>query len=156
MMPHIISATTTEHLAVIRELFGEYAASLPFALNFQGFDAELAGLPGKYAPPEGALLILLDDGGPAGCVALRPLAGKAICEMKRLYVRPDRRGRGYGRLLTAAILDAARRLGYRRIRLDTVPGMDAAIALYESLGFSPIEPYCINPIAGTMFLEKEL
>lgn len=155
-MPHIVPAHTAEHLAAIRELFGEYAASLPFALDFQGFDVELATLPGKYAPLDGALLLLLDGDGPAGCVALRPLAGEGLCEMKRLYVRSDRRSKGYGRLLAEAVLVAARALGYRRIRLDTVPGMDAAIALYGSLGFVSIAPYCHNPVPGAKFLEKVL
>ncbi len=156
-MPRIIPAHTDEYLATIRVLFGEYAASLPFALDFQGFTDELAALPGKYAPPDGALLLLLDAGGeePAGCVALRPLTD-GICEMKRLYVRPGCRGKGYGKLLADAIIAAARRRGYRGMRLDTVPGMDAAIATYKALGFEPIEPYCHNPIPGALFLEKAL
>ncbi len=156
-MPRIIPAHTDECLETIRVLFGEYAASLPFALDFQGFGDELAALPGKYAPPDGALLLLLDDDGgePAGCVALRPLAD-GICEMKRLYVRPGCRGKGYGKLLADAIIAAARCRGYRGMRLDTVPGMDAAIAMYKALGFEPIEPYCHNPIPGTLFLEKTL
>jgi putative acetyltransferase len=154
-MPTIISVASSKHLDTIRVLFGEYAASLPFALDFQGFGDELAALPGKYAPPHGALLLLLGDEEAAGCVALRPL-GDGICEMKRLYVRPAHRGKGYGKLLADAIIAAARRLGYRAMRLDTVPGMDAAIAMYTALGFAPIEPYCYNPLPGTMFLELAL
>ncbi len=154
-MPTIIPATTPAHLETVRDLFGEYAASLPFALDFQGFQDELAGLPGKYAPPGGALLLLLDGAEAAGCVALRPLAA-GIGEMKRLYVRPACRGKGYGQLLADAVIAAARRRGYRSMRLDTVPGMDAAIALYAALGFTPIEPYCHNPVPGAMFLEKTL
>ncbi len=155
MTPRIVPVTTPGHLAAVRSLFGEYAASLPFALDFQGFAVELAGLPGKYAPPAGALLLLVDAAGPAGCVALRPL-GEGVGEMKRLYVRPGRRGQGYGRLLAEAVVDEARRRGYRSLRLDTVPGMDAAITLYAALGFTPIPPYCENPVPGAMFLEKLL
>lgn len=151
----IIAAATPEHLEAVRVLFGEYAASLPFALDFQGFAAELAVLPGRYAQPDGALFLLVDDAGPAGCVALRPLAD-GVCEMKRLFIRPDRRGLGYGRLLADAVIAEARRIGYTRMRLDTVPGMDAAQALYTALGFAPIAPYCCNPIDGAMFLEKTL
>ncbi len=155
-MPRIIPAHTEEYLETIRGLFGEYAASLPFALDFQGFTDELAALPGKYAPPDGALLLLADDsGGPAGCVALRPLAD-GVCEMKRLFVRPAGRGQGYGKLLVAAIIAAGRRLGYRSMRLDTVPSMAVAVSLYEALGFAPVEPYCHNPVPGAKFLEKKL
>lgn len=156
-MPTIISVATPEHLETIRRLFGEYAASLPFALDFQGFADELAALPGKYAPPDATLLLLIDGDGaePAGCVALRPL-DDGTCEMKRLYVRPACRGQGYGKLLADAVIAAARRLGYRGMRLDTVPGMDAAIAMYAALGFEPIEPYCHNPVPGAMFLKKTL
>lgn len=139
----------------VRRLFGEYAASLAFDLSFQAFDRELAGLPGRYAPPAGALLVARIDDEAVGCVALRPLDG-AICELKRLYVRPEHRGGGAGHRLVASALDEARRLGYRRVRLDTVPGMEQAQALYERLGFRDIAPYTDNPIAGTRFLELVL
>jgi GNAT superfamily N-acetyltransferase len=135
----------------VRTLFREYEAALPFALDFQGFDAEVAGLPGAYAPPRGALLLARG----AGCVCLRPI-DEATCEMKRLYVRPSARGTGLGRLLAEAIVAEARRLGYAHMRLDTVPGMDSAQSLYERLGFYEIPPYRPNPIPGARFLELEL
>ena len=135
----------------VRVLFREYAASLPFALDFQDFDDELAGLPGAYAPPRGALLLARGT----GCVGLRPIA-ETTCEMKRLYVRPSARGTGLGRLLVEAIVTEARGLGYGHVRLDTVPGMGSARALYERLGFREIPPYRPNPIPGALFLELEL
>ena len=136
-------------------LLREYAASLPFELDFQDFDRELAGLPGAYAPPRGALFLARVDGEAAGCIALRPLDEEA-CELKRLFVRPAARGRGLGRRLTTAIVSEARRLGYARMRLDTTPGMEAAQALYEELGFVEAAPYRHNPVPGTRFLELEL
>jgi putative acetyltransferase len=135
----------------VRALFREYAASLPFALDFQDFDRELADLPGAYAPPRGALLLARGE----GCAGLRPIDAET-CEMKRLYVRPSARGTGLGRLLVDAIVAEARRLGYTHMRLDTVPGMDAAQSLYEQLGFREIPPYRPNPIAGARFLELKL
>ena len=140
---------------VVRALFREYAASLDFSLAFQDFDRELARLPGDYAPPRGSLLLAEVDGTPAGCAALRPLDDETA-ELKRLYVRPAHRGLGLGRRLTEAALAHARERGYRRVRLDTVPGMDAAQALYRELGFREIAPYRANPVAGTAFLELEL
>ncbi len=139
----------------VRALLREYAASLPFALDFQDFDRELADLPGAYAPPGGALLVAHVDGRVAGCVALRPLVDDA-CEMKRLFVLPLARGTGLGRRLAAEIVDEARRLGYARMRLDTTPGMEKAQALYEELGFRETDAYTHNPVAGTRFLELEL
>lgn len=139
----------------VRALLREYAASLPFELDFQDFDRELAELPGAYAPPGGALLVAHLDGWVAGCVALRPWADGA-CEMKRLFVHPRARGAGLGRRLAAAIVAEGRGLGYARMRLDTTPGMETAQALYEELGFHETEPYTHNPVPGTRFLELEL
>jgi GNAT superfamily N-acetyltransferase len=135
----------------VRTLFREYAASLPFALDFQDFDQELAGLPGAYAPPRGALFLARG----AGCVGLRPI-DETTCEMKRLYVRPSARGKGLGRQLAEAVVAEARRLGYAHMRLDTVPGMDGAHSLYEELGFREIPAYRTNPVPGARFLELEL
>jgi GNAT superfamily N-acetyltransferase len=139
----------------VRALLREYAASLAFELDFQDFDRELAGLPGAYAPPRGALLVAHVDGHVAGCVALRPLADD-ICELKRLFVRPQARGLGLGRRLATAVVSEARRLGYARMRLDTTPGMESAQALYAELGFVEIAAYTHNPVPGTRFLELEL
>lgn len=155
-MPELdISAADDAELPVVRTLLQEYAAALDFSLAFQDFDEELRSLPGDYAPPDGALLVARAGGTTVGCVALRRL-GDATCEMKRLYVRLSARGHGAGRELANALVAEARRLGYARMRLDTVPGMEPAQALYEQLGFREIEPYRHNPVAGTRFLELEL
>jgi len=152
-----IAAAGPDDLAAVRALFHDYAASLSVDLGYQGFPAELAELPGAYAPPAGALLLARDAAGAAvGCVALRPMTGEAAAEIKRLYVAPAGRGAGLGRLLAQAILEEARRLGYRAARLDTLPDMAAAIALYRSLGFAPIAPYYTTPVAGTLFLGRAL
>ena len=139
----------------VRALLRAYADSLPFELEFQDFERELAQLPGAYAPPRGALLVAHGGGRVTGCVALRPLADD-LCEMKRLYVLPAARGTGLGRRLATAVVAEARRLGYARIRLDTTPGMAVAQALYDELGFTEIAPYRHNPVAGTKFLELQL
>ena len=150
-------ARSAADLAEAAALFREYAASLAVDLGFQGFDAELAALPGKYAPPEGELLLAV-GGGPAalGCVALRPLEGDGLCEMKRLYVRPAGRGRGVGRALVAAILAAAEARGYAEMRLDSLQSMTEATALYRRFGFVEIPAYSFNPVPGTHNLAKTL
>jgi len=142
-------------IATARELFLEYAATLEFDLSFQDFDRELSELPGDYADPAGCILLAEDEGAPAGCVAVRSL-GDDVCEMKRLYVRPTWRKQGAGRALAIAALREGRARGYRRMRLDTVPGMDAAIALYRALGFRAIAPYRRNPIPGALYFERDL
>ena len=151
----LIHATTAEQLAAIRQLFEEYAASLDVDLCFQGFEQELAELPGDYALPKGRLLVALDGTTPAGCVALRKISNE-VCEMKRLYVRPEFRGKKHGLGLVQAILQEARAIGYRRMRLDTLPSMKQAVALYRSLGFKEIPPYRNNPICGALFFELDL
>jgi GNAT superfamily N-acetyltransferase len=140
-----------QDIEVARELFGEYAASLGLDLEFQGFSEELATLPGRYAPPRGRLLLAWGGAEAAGCVALRPI-DPGICEMKRLYVRPAYRGAGRGRQLAERIVQEARDAGYGRMRLDTLPAMAGARALYQALGFRPIPPYRANPIDGAVFL----
>lgn len=149
-------AESAAQIAAIRELFLEYANSLGFSLCFQGFDQELAALPGDYAPPHGRLLLAISNGRPAGCVALHKIE-PSICEMKRLYVRPDYRGKGLGRALAEKIISVARQIGYKKLRLDTVESeMQAAVAMYRQLGFREIAPYRPNPIAGALYLELEL
>jgi putative acetyltransferase len=149
-------AQSLTQIAQARELFLEYAQSLGFSLCFQNFDKELAELPGDYAPPAGCLLLAEHEGALAGCVALHELEER-ICEMKRLYVRSAFRGKGLGRALAEAVINAARDIGYHHMRLDTVePVMQDAVALYRLLGFKEIAPYRPNPIAGAMYMELKL
>ena len=154
-----ITPATPEQLVATRLIFQEYAEQLGVDLCFQNFEAELAGLPGDYAAPEGCLLLALVDGEIAGCCAMRPLETvdyANACEMKRLYVRPDFRRFGLGRQLVEAVLDAARIAGYHSLLLDTLNDMEAARALYEDLGFKDIPPYYHNPIAGAHYLKVDL
>ena len=148
-------AQSAGDVAEARRLFREYEASLDVDLLYQGFERELAELPGAYTPPRGRLLLAVDDSAPAGCVALRPLGGD-VCEMKRLYVRPAARGKRVGRLLAEAVIGEARSIGYSRMRLDTLPSMKDAQALYRVLGFVEIAPYYASPVAGTRFMELAL
>jgi ribosomal protein S18 acetylase RimI-like enzyme len=154
-MIRIVHAHTAEHYESVRVLFLQYADSLGFDLGFQHFGHELATLPGDYAPPDGCLLLAEEAGYLAGCVALRCLESDT-CEMKRLYVIPGFRGRGVGKILAQAVINKARTIGYVIIRLDTVDSMQAARALYMSLGFYPIEPYRYNPIDGASYMELKL
>jgi ribosomal protein S18 acetylase RimI-like enzyme len=175
----IIQASSSLHIAQARELFQEYGASLGFDLCFQSFEAELAGLPGDYAPPSGRLLLAFADAGltnadrttPAGVIALHAFAdplsafanrrsdptSERICEMKRLYVRPQFRGQRIGQQLIDTLISAAREIGYTRLRLDTIVGhMDKAIALYRSYGFKEIPSYRLNPVEGVIYMELDL
>ena len=151
--------STPEELAALRHIFHEYAEQLQVDLCFQGFEAELAELPGDYAEPRGALLMATLDGEPVGCCALRPLDSvdyANACEMKRLYVRRGLRGMGVGRQLAEAILDAARLAGYDCVLLDTLDDMESARVLYKDLGFEEIPPYYHNPIEGAHYLKVNL
>lgn len=169
----IVDATGGPALDAVRTLFQEYSRGLGISLCFQGFEQELAGLPGRYVPPGGAILMALAGGDApgsasdaetagsageraAGCVAVRPLDEPGICEMKRLYVRPGFRGLKLGRLLAEAAIEKARAAGYRAMRLDTLPSMTRAIAMYQKLGFKDIKPYCHNPHAGVRYMELTL
>ena len=156
MSVSIAAAESPEDLARAGELFAEYGASLGAHVQcIQDFAAEVAGLPGAYAPPRGRLLLARAEGRAAGCVALRSLE-EDDGELKRLYVRPAYRGLRLGRALAEAALAEARRIGYRRVRLDTLPTMTAALALYRALGFRPVEPYGAAPIPGALYLGLDL
>ena len=151
----IIPATTPSHIQAIRDLFREYEQVLQVDLCFQHFEEELAGLPGKYDPPQGCLLLASADGQPAGCVAMRPLA-KDICEMKRLYVRPAHTGQGLGKQLALTVIARAAAAGYARMRLDTLEKLGPALGLYAGLGFRRCPAYYENPLPGVVYLELDL
>jgi GNAT superfamily N-acetyltransferase len=138
-----------------RRLILEFVEWLGVDMGYQDFAAEMAALPGKYQPPQGALRVALVDGRAVGVGGLRPLE-EGIAELKRVFVSPQAQGRGAGTRLVEALLDDARRLGYRRVRLDTLDRLRAANALYERLGFVDIPPYCENPYAGARFMELAL
>lgn len=149
-------AESPSQIAQARELFLEYEKALGISLCFQGFEQELAGLPGGYAPPSGRLLLGMYEGAIAGCVALHALE-PAIGEMKRLYLRPAFRGKGLGQVMVDAIVAQARAIGYRRLRLDTIePLMKNAVGMYRRMGFREIAPYCANPVEGALYMELDL
>jgi ribosomal protein S18 acetylase RimI-like enzyme len=153
---NISQAESPSEIAIVRELFVEYAESLGFSLCFQNFNRELAELPGDYTPPQGRLFLARCGTESAGCVALHRLDA-GICEIKRLYVRPQFRGTGLGKMLTNTVISEAKNVGYKKVRLDTVePKMKDAIGLYRALGFREIAPYRPNPIEGAMYMELEL
>ncbi|HSO19712.1 MAG TPA: GNAT family N-acetyltransferase [Desulfosarcina sp.] len=154
-MADIVPATTISDIRTIGRLFREYEQFLHEDLCFQRFEEELAGLPGKYAGPCGALLLAVERGRTAGCVAMRPLA-EGVCEMKRLYVRPAFLGRGIGRQLAMDVIERAREAGYTAMRLDTLERLRPALGLYRSLGFRTCPAYYDNPLPGVVFLELEL
>lgn len=154
---HIQPARSTADLEAVAQLFEAYAASLEIDLAYQDFASEVSALPGKYASPAGALLLARDINGEAlGCIGLRPMAEEGCCEMKRLYVSPKGRGLGLGGALISALLGEAVRIGYREMRLDTLPSMAPAISLYTKAGFVPIAPYYVTPIEGTLFFACSL
>jgi GNAT superfamily N-acetyltransferase len=153
----LVKARNPQEIAAATALFREYADWLGIDLSFQDFENELKTLPGKYAPPEGELIIALSHAAEAlGCVGVRPLDSAVVCEMKRLYVRASARGSGIGRALIGAIIEAAEALGYAEMKLDTLPWMDPAMALYQEFGFAEIAAYYDNPVPGTRYLGKRL
>ncbi|HZL85084.1 MAG TPA: GNAT family N-acetyltransferase [Candidatus Krumholzibacteria bacterium] len=154
-MLEIVTATTPAHMAQVRELLVEYAAWLGISLCFQGFDEELESLPGRYAPPGGLLLLGLDGDRPVCCIGVRPMED-GVCEMKRLYVRPSHRGQGVGEFLVMMAVGKAECIGYKSMRLDTLPVMATARQLYRRLGFREIEPYYTNPVEGVVYMEIAL
>jgi ribosomal protein S18 acetylase RimI-like enzyme len=153
--PTFVQVQSSPHIETARELFLEYQSAIGIDLSFQNFSAEVADLPGEYAPPAGRLYLCLADGLVAGCVALRKI-DEQKCELKRMYIRPAYRGQHLGRLLAERVIQEAQTIGYQAMRLDTLPAMTEAIALYQSLGFRPTEAYRINPHPGAIYMELAL
>jgi putative acetyltransferase len=151
-MTAIRTVITPNEIETLRILFLEYESALGIDLSFQQFDVEVKSLPGEYAPPDGRLFLAFNDEEPSGCAAIRKISGD-ICELKRMYVRPAFRGHGLGKQLARTAIDAAREMGYHRMRLDTLPNMKEAIRVYRSLGFTTISPYRYTPVPGTLFME---
>jgi ribosomal protein S18 acetylase RimI-like enzyme len=151
----VLHATSSEQFEETRRLFKEYASALGVDLCFQDFEHELKDLPGEYSEPDGCILLAFLDSALVGCVALRPLSSE-ICEMKRMYVRPTFRGQRIGQILGQDVITEARKRGYKKMRLDSLPTMREAQALYRSLGFREIDAYRPNPIQGAVFMELEL
>lgn len=151
----IQDADTPEFAELVRTLFREYESTLNVCLCFQGFEKELAELPGEYAGPNGRLLLAFEGNEAAGCGAFRKLESD-VCEMKRLFVRPKYQGRGFGLALAHALIEAAQKASYSRMRLDTMPTMQRAIAMYRALGFREIPAYRFNPVPGSLFFELQL
>jgi ribosomal protein S18 acetylase RimI-like enzyme len=154
-MIKIISATSEREIENIRKLFIEYSSSLDFELDFQKFEEECDSLPGKYSPPEGRLYLAIQNNKDAGCVAIRKIT-EDICEMKRLFVRPEFRGLNIGKALVEVIVNEAKKIGYKYMRLDTVASMHAARKIYEKMGFKEIPAYCFNPVKGAVYMELDL
>ncbi|MGA2903304.1 MAG: GNAT family N-acetyltransferase [Candidatus Korobacteraceae bacterium] len=156
-MCEIVEATSAEQIEQVRNLFGEYRAQLSVEYCFRSFDAEIAGLPGVYAPPQGTLLLATVIGQPVGCVGLRPFPREGTCEMKRLYVRPAFRGGKLGKTLVERLLREARRLGYSSMRLDShPPTMHAAVEMYRRLGFREVGPDPLEQMEGLVYMELQL
>jgi ribosomal protein S18 acetylase RimI-like enzyme len=155
MTTRIIHAETPVHYQWVHKLFQQYADLLGVDLEFQDFSQELANLPGDYSPPQGCILMAVREQKFVGCVALRPLEDR-ICEMKRLFVLPDFRGRKIGRILAQSIIEEARKRGYAHMRLDTLEFMTEAKQLYRSLGFQAIKPYRYNPLDKPTYFELDL
>ena len=155
LVMEIVQAAWPGHRETVEAMFREYAASIDADICFQGLQQELASLPGNYASPTGCVLLAFVDDQLAGCGAMRPLS-KGICELKRLYLRPEFRGRDLGRAIAEALIGKAKAVGYQTMRLDTLSTMTAAQALYTILGFKPTSAYYNNPMAGTVYMELEL
>ncbi len=152
---HLKEVTTEEEYRVAANLFRAYANAIGINLDFQGFEAELAHINTHYAPPKGAIFLAYEQHQPLGCFAVRPFEG-SICELKRMYVKPEAQGKGWGKQMMTKAIEVGRALGYATMRLDTLPTMAPAIALYKSAGFYEIAPYRFNPIEGTKYFELAL